>query len=255
MSEAMASSRTNTGRKLDDCIRQATDAMLARQQGDGHWVFELEADCTIPAQYVLAHHFIGEPLPAALEEKFAVYLRRIQGAHGGWPLFHDGDLDVSASVTAYLALKAIGDSPAADHMRRAREAILARGGAAASNVFTRFLLALFGVVTWRAVPVMPVEIMLLPQWFPFHLSTRSLTGRAPLSCQCWFCRRSRRERAIPEMSRSTNCSSIRRGRWARRTRRRIRRRRGFCSFASSTFCCALVSHSSPCACANAPSTR
>ena len=83
-------------------------------------------------------------------EKFAVYLRRIQGAHGGWPLFHDGDLDVSASVTAYFALKAIGDSPDADHMRRAREAILARGGAAASNVFTRFLLALFGVVTWRA---------------------------------------------------------------------------------------------------------
>ncbi len=166
--------------KLDDSIARATDAMLARQQADGHWVFELEADCTIPSQYVLAHHFIGTPLPAALEQKMGAYLRRIQGAHGGWPLFHEGDMDVSASVTAYLALKAIGDRPDAEHMRRAREAILARGGAAASNVFTRFLLALFGVVTWRCVPVMPVEIILLPQWFPFHLSKISYWSRTTI---------------------------------------------------------------------------
>jgi squalene-hopene/tetraprenyl-beta-curcumene cyclase len=177
----MASSRTPTADgKLDDSIRRATEAMFACQQADGHWVFELEADCTIPSQYVLAHHFIGEPLPAALEQKFAAYLRRIQGKHGGWPLFHDGDLDVSASVTAYLALKVIGDKPDADHMRRAREAILARGGAGASNVFTRFLLALFGVVTWRCVPVMPVEIVLLPQWFPFHLSKISYWSRTTI---------------------------------------------------------------------------
>ena len=64
------------------------------------------------------------------KRKIAVYLRRIQGAHGGWPLFHDGDFDMSASVKAYFALKMIGDSIDADHMRRAREAIRARGGAA-----------------------------------------------------------------------------------------------------------------------------
>ena len=60
---------------------------------------------------------------------------------------------------------------------RAREAILAHGGAETVNVFTRILLALFGVVSWRAVPMMPVEIMLLPQWFPFHLSKVSYWAR------------------------------------------------------------------------------
>ena len=40
-------------------------------------------------------------------------------------------------------------------MARAREAILRAGGAARANVFTRFALALFGQVPWRAVPVMP----------------------------------------------------------------------------------------------------
>ena len=60
---------------------------------------------------------------------------------------------------------------------RAREAILAHGGAEKSNVFTRIQLALFGAVPWRAVPVMPVEIMLLPRWFPFHLSKVSYWSR------------------------------------------------------------------------------
>ena len=33
---------------------------------------------------------------------------------------------------------------------------ISRGGAINSNVFTRFLLSLFGVLTWRSVPVLPV---------------------------------------------------------------------------------------------------
>jgi squalene-hopene/tetraprenyl-beta-curcumene cyclase len=65
-------------------------------------------------------------------------------------------------------------------MVRAREAIRARGGAAQSNVFTRVLLALYGVLTWNSVPVMPVEIMLLPRWFPFHITKISYWGRTVL---------------------------------------------------------------------------
>ena len=92
----------------------------------------------------------------------------------------EGDFDMSASVKAYFALKMIGDSPDAPHMRRAREAILARGGAVHCNVFTRVLLSLYGVLHWRSVPEMPVEIMLLPRWFPFHLSKVSYWARTVL---------------------------------------------------------------------------
>ena len=162
---------------LEPHIQKASQALLAAQQPDGHWVFELEADATIPAEYVLLRHYLGEPVDAALEAKIAVYLRRIQGDHGGWPLFRDADLDISATVKAYFALKMIGNSIDAPHMRRAREALLARGGAARANVFTRIMLALFGFVPWRAVPVMPVEIMLLPKWFPFHLDKISYWSR------------------------------------------------------------------------------
>ncbi len=165
---------------LEQPIRSATEALIGLQQPDGHWVFELEADATIPAEYVLLRHYLGEPVDAALEAKIVRYLRRIQGAHGGWPLFHGGAFDMSASVKAYFALKMTGEPVDADHMRRAREAIRSRGGASHSNVFTRILLALFGILPWRSVPVMPVEIMLLPQWFPFHLTKISYWGRTVL---------------------------------------------------------------------------
>lgn len=168
---------TASGPALDRAIASAGRALRALQQEDGHWRFELEADATIPAEYVLLVHYLGEEADTELEARIGNYLRRIQGSHGGWPLFHMGALDISASVKAYFALKMIGDDPDAAHMRRAREAILARGGAARANVFTRILLALYGKVPWRAVPVMPVEIMLLPSWFPFHLDKISYWAR------------------------------------------------------------------------------
>lgn len=166
--------------ELDRSIAAATKALHDHQRADGHWVFELEADATIPAEYVLFRHQIGEPASPEIETKIGNYLRRIQGEHGGWPLFQDGALDVSASVKAYFALKMIGDSPDAPHMVRAREAIRAHGGAEKSNVFTRFLLAFFGVVSWRAVPVLPIEIMLLPRWSPFHLTKISYWARTTM---------------------------------------------------------------------------
>ena len=83
---------------LAQSIDAATRALLELRQPDGHWVFELEADCTIPAEYLLLRHFLGEPVDAVLEAKIANYLRRVQGAHGGWPLVHEGDFDMSASV-------------------------------------------------------------------------------------------------------------------------------------------------------------
>ncbi len=167
--------------EIEAAIALATQALLDAQREDGHFVFELEADVSIPAEYILFKHFLGEPADPGLEAKIAAYLRRKQAAHDGWPLFTDGAFNISNSVKAYFALKAIGDPLEADHMRRARAAILAHGGAANTNVFTRALLALFGAVPWRSVPVMPVEIVLLPRWFPFHLTKISYWSRTVLT--------------------------------------------------------------------------
>jgi squalene-hopene/tetraprenyl-beta-curcumene cyclase len=178
--------QTVTGEHLRHGIAAARDALLRGQASEGHWVFELEADCTIPAEYVLMLHFLGE-IDFALEQKIARYLRSHQGDHGGWALYADGGFDMSCSVKAYYALKLAGDHVDAPHMRRAREAILQHGGAARANVFTRITLALFGQLPWRGVPYVPVEIVLLPKWFPFHLDKVSYWSRTvmvPLAVLC-----------------------------------------------------------------------
>ena len=115
--------------------------------------------------------------------------------HGGWPLYHGGDFNISCSVKAYYALKLAGDSVEAPHMVRARAAILAHGGAASVNVFTRIALALFGQLPWRGVPYIPVEIMLLPRWFAFHVDKVAYWSRTvmvPLFILCT--RKPRREK-------------------------------------------------------------
>ena len=163
---------------IDKAVDRAATALRASQRDDGHWVFELEADATIPAEYILLRYYLGEPTDAELEAKIGRYLRRIQsGEHDGWPLFHAGGFDISASVKAYFALKMIGDDIDAPHMARARAAILKAGGAEAVNVFTRIQLALYGAGSWDVVPTMPPELILLPRWFPIHLSKTSYWAR------------------------------------------------------------------------------
>jgi squalene-hopene/tetraprenyl-beta-curcumene cyclase len=169
--------------RLTAAIVAARANILARRRADGCWQYELEADCTIPAEYILMLHYLGES-DRLLESRLAEYLRRRQSRDGGWPLYPGGALDVSCSVKCYYALKLAGDRADAPHMAKARAAILAHGGAARSNVFTRIALALFGELPWRGVPFLPVEIVLLPRWFPFNLGKVSYWSRTvmvPLS--------------------------------------------------------------------------
>ena len=49
---------------LNDAIARSVGSLLTLQHQDGHWVFELEADATIPAEYVLLQHYLGTPEPA-----------------------------------------------------------------------------------------------------------------------------------------------------------------------------------------------
>jgi len=168
--------KASDAREIDGVIEEVIKRLSSQQAADGHWAFELEADATIPAEYIFLNHFLGT-IDDEVEAKLANYLRSVQERHGGWPLYHDGDFNMSASVKAYFALKMVGDDPDAPHMTRARKAILAEGGAAKANVFTRISLALFDQIPWRAVPVIRIEALLLPKWALFHLDKVSYWSR------------------------------------------------------------------------------
>lgn len=166
-----------TVERLNESIRRTRDRFLNIQNEKGYWVFDLEADATIPSEYILLQRFLGHEIPGDLKLRFANYLRNRQLQNGGWPLYFEGEGNISASIKAYFALKQLGDSPDAPHMVRARAFVLEQGGAAEANVFTRIMLSLFGQIPWETTPAMPIEIMLLPQWFFFHLNKISYWSR------------------------------------------------------------------------------
>ena len=171
---------------LDSSIKSAKSKLHEQQRDDGHWVYELEADCTIPAEYILMNHFAGE-IDDKTEEKIAAYLRAQQNEEGGWSLYTGGNFDLSCSVKTYFALKLIGDDRHEEYMVRAKKMILNHGGAAHCNVFTRITMALFGQVPWRATPFIPAEVIILPKWFPFHIDKVSYWSRTvmvPLFILC-----------------------------------------------------------------------
>jgi squalene-hopene/tetraprenyl-beta-curcumene cyclase len=157
-------------------IHQAQEYLLSLQHPEGYWLGELEADSTLTSEYIMLRHFL-QRVDRDRERKAANYLKAKQLPDGGWDLFPGGASDISATVKAYFALKLIGYSPDDLFMRRARENILAKGGVTKANVFTKIALALFGQYDWRGVPSMPVEIILFPRWFFFHLTEVSYWSR------------------------------------------------------------------------------
>ena len=146
---------------------------------EGCYVYELEADSTIPSEYILLMHFMGD-INVKLEIKIQNYLLNKQNKDGGWPLFFDGESDISASVKAYYALKLSGLKKNNPSLVNAKTFILKNGGAENANVFTRISLALFGQISWISVPYMPVEIINFPRWFPFSIYKISYWSRTVL---------------------------------------------------------------------------
>lgn len=171
---------------IDRAIHQAQEELLRLQHQEGYWCFDLETDSGMTADYILMMHFMNE-IDEGLQKKIAAYIRDHQSEDGGWPIYYGGPSNLSCSVKAYYALKLVGDHPKLPHMNKAREAILSMGGAECSSVLVRILLALFQQIPWRGVPFLPVEIILLPQWFPFHIQKVSYWSRTvmvPLFILC-----------------------------------------------------------------------
>lgn len=149
-------------------IDRAQEHLWKHQREDAHWVFPLEADATITAQYVIYRRLMGIPLDDR-DREAARFLLSTQRADGGWSRFEGAPSHLSLATEAYFALKLVGHAPAEEPLARARAFVLSQGGVAQAGVFTRIWLSWFGEFPERGIPVMPVEIVLLPDWFPLSI--------------------------------------------------------------------------------------
>jgi len=163
--------------RLDAAIERAVFYLKSVQHRDGYWLGELEADTTLESDYIFYLHVLGR-FDRNRVGKLAEYIRRRQLEDGGWNIYLGGPSEINATLKAYLALKLAGDSPESQHMLRARQRVQQLGGLERTNSFTRFYLALAGLIAWDVVPAIPPELVSLPRWVPVNIYEMSSWTRA-----------------------------------------------------------------------------
>jgi squalene-hopene/tetraprenyl-beta-curcumene cyclase len=165
--------------QIASAISRAQENLLGQQKPDGHWCGELFVDSTLCSDYVLYLHWLGE-VDRELQERCTQHILRRQLPDGGWNIYYGGPSEINASVKAYFALKLAGYSADLPFMREARANILRLGGVPRVNTFSKLYLALLGQFPWKYLPTIPVEMILLPTWAPFHIYKKSSWSRAML---------------------------------------------------------------------------
>ncbi|MGP3951605.1 squalene--hopene cyclase [Streptomyces sp. 7N604] len=147
---------------------RAVEHLLGRQDAEGWWKGDLETNVTMDAEDLLLRQFLGIR-DERTTEAAARFIRSEQREDGTWATFHGGPGELSATIEAYVALRLAGDAPDAPHMAAASAWVRAQGGIAASRVFTRIWLALFGWWKWEDLPELPPELIYFPKWFPLNI--------------------------------------------------------------------------------------
>ncbi|MGQ4511315.1 squalene--hopene cyclase [Streptomyces sp. DW26H14] len=147
---------------------RGVEHLLGRQDAAGWWKGDLETNVTMDAEDLLLRQFLGIR-DAHTTEAAALFIRGEQRADGTWATFHGGPGELSATIEAYVALRLAGDAPEDEHMARASAWVREQGGIAASRVFTRIWLALFGWWKWDDLPEMPPEVIFFPKWLPLNV--------------------------------------------------------------------------------------
>jgi len=165
--------------QVSEGIKRATNWLLGLQHPDGYWCGELEADTMLESDYIFMHTLLGTGDRGKMERAVNEILRH-QNADGGWSIYPNGPSNISLGVKAYFALKLMGWSPDHPALAKARKWILANGGVIECNTFTKIYLCFLGQYEYDAVPAVPPEIVLFPNWFYFNIYEISAWSRAIL---------------------------------------------------------------------------
>jgi squalene-hopene/tetraprenyl-beta-curcumene cyclase len=167
------------GTRVSAAIDASRNWLFSQQHEDGYWSGELEADTTLESDYILMHTLLGTSNQERFQ-KCANQILRYQNEDGGWPIYNGGPSNISASVKAYFGLKLAGYKPAHPALEKARTKILELGGVTKVNTFTKIYLCFLGQYDYDAVPAIPPEIVLFPNWFWFNIYEISSWSRAIL---------------------------------------------------------------------------
>ncbi len=164
----MTVSETVVQDSLSRSIDAARKHLLGLQNEKGYWWGVLLSNVCMEAEYVMLLHILDKRMPER-ETKITNYILSQQNPNGSWSIYYGDHGDLNATIEAYQALKLLHYDPASKPMESARNFIADHGGIEASRVFTRFWLALLGQYGWESLPILPPELMWLPQSSPISI--------------------------------------------------------------------------------------
>jgi squalene-hopene/tetraprenyl-beta-curcumene cyclase len=165
--------------EVDTAILHSRDYLVSQQHPDGYWCGELEADAMLEADYIFLHTLLESGDPGRLRRALAE-IWRYQNEDGSWSIYPGGPGNLSLSVKCYFAAKLLGIGPDDPRLVKCRMWVLAHGGVIACNTFTKMYLCALGQYDYDAVPAIPPEIVLFPNWFYFNIYEISAWSRSIL---------------------------------------------------------------------------
>ena len=164
---------------VQPAIVRSRDFLLSQQHPDGYWSGELEADSMLEADYIYLHTLLESGEPGRMKRALAEILR-CQNEDGSWSLYPGGPGNISLAVKCYLACKLMGIGADDPRLVKCRRWILEHGGVVACNTFTKIYLCSLGQYDYDAVPIVPPEIVIFPNWFYFNIYEISSWSRSIL---------------------------------------------------------------------------
>lgn len=169
--------------QVDTVIGRTREKLLSLQQPDGNWIGELYVDTTVACDYIFYMYWRGQ-VDFDIQSRIVKHCLDRRQADGGWNIYPGAPSEINASVKCYMVLKFAGFPEDDPVMKKARSVILRLGGIPAMNTYGKLYMALLGLFPWKYLPVIPVEAILLPNWFFFNIYEMSSWTRAmyvPLS--------------------------------------------------------------------------
>lgn len=164
---------------LNGLIGHLQNVLLRRQETDGHWHFSLDDNITMNAEYIMFFRWMNLK-EEDLIQRLARFILQKQASDGSWNIYEGGPGNLSASVEGYFALRLAGYASDDPRLLKAKEFILSQGGIPDCRVFTKIWLALFGLYSWKGVPIIPPEILLAPRGIPFNIYEFSYWSRVTI---------------------------------------------------------------------------
>ena len=133
----------------------------------------------LEADYIFLHTLLESGDPGRLQRALREMMR-YQNDDGSWSLYPGGPGNISLSVKCYFSAKLMDIGPDDPRLAKCREWVLAHGGVVECNTFTKMYLCALGQYDYDAVPAIPPEIVLFPNWFYFNIYEISSWSRSIL---------------------------------------------------------------------------